>query len=144
MTLMLFWFAVGIAYVVIAIAVWYFASHIETIDLSQPFERDPVFTDSLEKVLKLRNDAVQRLTEQQTLFSEGRIKRSQLEASAMIAMGLIDSAKTLNLNNAFTSIENVAKKFDEAANANRKILYISAASFFLAAGISFIQGVIRR
>jgi hypothetical protein len=135
------WFAVSIAYVTLAIPEWYFASRIETINLSRPLEREPVFTDSIEKVLKLRNDAVQRFTEQQKRFDDGLINRSQLEASGMIAMGLIDSAEKLLLNNAFASIEKVAQKFDKAANANRVILRLAAASFFIAAVISVLQGL---
>jgi uncharacterized membrane protein len=47
----------------------------------------------------------------------------------------------LNFNNAVTGIETVAEKFNTAAEANRKILYLAAVSFVVAAGISFAQGL---
>jgi hypothetical protein len=145
MAQMWLWLAVGIAYVALAIVEWYFASHIETINLSQPLERYPVFTDSQEKIQKLRYDANQRLAEQQRRFAEGLINQSVLNAAhdywQLTNIGLTDSAEKLNLNNAFTSIENVAQKFDKAAKANRLILRIAAVSFFVAAGISFAQGL---
>jgi hypothetical protein len=135
------WFVVGIAYMAIAIAEWYFASRIETINLSEPLEREPVFTNSMEKLTKQRNDAVNRLPELEKRFNEGFILPNELHAAQMSAVGLIRAAEQLNLNNAFTSIENVAEKFDKAANANRVILRIAAASFVVAAIVSFAQGL---
>jgi hypothetical protein len=140
MFLMGFWFVVGFAYVAFAVAEWYFASRIETIDLSQPLEREPVFSDSIEKLKKMRNDAVNGLPELEKRFNDGLILPNELRAAVMTAVGLIKSAEQLNLNNAFTSIENVAQKFDKAAKANKKILRIAAISFLLAAGVSFFQG----
>lgn len=47
-----------------------------------------------------------------------------------------------DLNDVFDSIKNVASEFNKSAKINRGVLRIAAVSFFLAAIISFVQGVL--
>ena len=119
----LVWFGVGVAYVLLAIAEWYFASHIETINL-QPIKKYAAGTqEEFDKFLK-------------------EVRGSSNPAhDAYIHQVIIDWSQWLNFNNAVTGIETVAEKFNTAAEANRKILYLAAVSFVVAGGISFAQGL---
>jgi uncharacterized membrane protein len=54
---------------------------------------------------------------------------------------IIDWSQWLNFNNAVIGIETVTEKFNTAAKANRRILYLAAVSFVVAAIISFAQGL---
>jgi len=47
-----------------------------------------------------------------------------------------------NLNNSFDYFDRFVGEFNKATKLNRRVLYVAAASFFLAAGISFVQGFI--
>jgi hypothetical protein len=51
----------------------------------------------------------------------------------------IKAAKSFN--SAVQTIENLASGFNKSAEVNRNVLYVAAVSFFIAAGISFAQGL---
>jgi hypothetical protein len=87
------------------------------------------------------------LQEQEKRCTDGHISPIELNKTQndfdSFAKALGDESAHLNLNDVFTKIETVAARFDKAANANRKILYFAAITFFAAAVISFAQGLAR-
>jgi hypothetical protein len=118
-----FWVAVGIVYALLAIAEWYFVSRIETINLPTIKKYSAGTQEEFDKFLK-------------QLRGTGNPAQD-----AYTHQVIIDWAQWLNFNNAVDGIETVAKNFNTAAKANRKILYLAAVSFVVAAVISFAQGV---
>ncbi len=117
-----FWFGLGLAYILLAIAESYFASQIETIDLP-PIRKYAAGTqEQLDKFVK-------------------EVRGESPAHDALIRQVIIDWSQWLNFNNAVTGIETVAEKFNTGAKANRKLLYLAAASFVVAAIVSFMQGL---
>lgn len=118
------WFATGVAYVLLAIAEAYFASHIETIELPPIKKYSAGTQEEFDKFLKT-------------------VRGTDNPAhDAYLYQVITDWGQWLNFNNAVDGIEAVAETFNTAARANKKILYLAAVSFVVAAGISFAQGVI--
>jgi hypothetical protein len=81
-----------------------------------------------------------------TLVEKGEMSQAQAQDS-------IDSTKwghlllnldgvMENLNNSFDYFDRFVAEFNDATKTNRWVLYAAAASFFLAAGISFVQGIV--
>ena len=140
------WFPVSLAYAFFAIVQWYFASHIEFVNLSEPFERYPVYTNSremLQESLAKQHQVQENLRKRLANREISQIQfKDAYDSSMLICYGLVDTRERLNLNIAFTGIENVAKRFDTTAKANQKILRLAAISFGFAAVVSFVQGTL--
>jgi hypothetical protein len=94
--------------------------------------------------MRLRLIDIPPLARYPTRFSEEEMeqaKRTAFTKKEDLQFDVVVWADVLrDINKAFDSIEKVANEFNKATNLNRGVLY-AAASFFLAAGISFWQGL---
>jgi hypothetical protein len=127
--LMWFWFVAGIAYIIIGIFSYISAMRLRLIDTQSPSK---LFTDywSDEDIEKMKREGGPVFLEQKRLFNERKI--SQQEWNHAIAVYAVPYHLETRMK--------VAKNSNDAAKVNRGILYAAAASFFIAAVFSFVQG----
>jgi|SRR5665647_138196 len=138
-----FWFGVGVAYLLLSIVNFYLAIHLRRIDVpSLARYRISHSEEEREKLSKLQ---LQSVAEEQKRFEEGKKSREEVQfAIDMLKMAhkeFSEMTASENLNKAFDNIENFANEFNKATKVNHWILYAAAASLFIAAIVSFFQGL---
>jgi hypothetical protein len=141
---MWFWFVAGIAYVIIGIFTYLSARRL----------RDAKIPSANRNAIAYPNGERERLRKLDIQAGAAVAKRLENgEISQEQAQDFIDSMKwghfflnlddvLENINTAFDYLDRFVAEFNKATKLNRHVLYVAAASFFLAAGISFVQGVI--
>jgi hypothetical protein len=128
MLLAVFWFLTSIAYVAIGVFNYSKAKSLSTMDiptLEKYLVPPPEEPDLSEPPLHVEGGQKPETTWDNFLFD--------VERYADVLR---------NLNNAFDSIKTVASEFNKSTKLNRGVLRVAAISFFLAAIISFVQGVL--
>ena len=126
--LAVFWFLTGIAYVGIGVYNWTKAKSIRTIKDLPPLEKyfvPPPEEPDLNKPPLHTAVAQKRQPSWGNFFYDPESFKQDLK----------------DLNDVFDSIKKIASEFNKSATTNRGVLRFAAGSFFLAAIISFVQGV---
>jgi hypothetical protein len=122
-----FWFVTGVAYVAIGVFNYSKAKSLTTMDFP-PFEKyrvpPPEEPDPTFPPLHAEKGRTPETTWEEFYF--------HMENYAGILR---------DLNNAFDSVENIASEFNKSVEMSRGVLRVAAFSFFIAAGISFVQGI---
>jgi len=141
------WIVAGAAYVALGIFNYSFATRLHPIGI-QSLEKYHIMTAEEEVQKEVVKQAFHTITEKgkqrEKLIEEGKpsweINQITFEIYVLSQAlgGLYSAANLIELKKA---IENVAKEFNKATDVNRNVLYVAAASFIIAAGISFAQGL---
>ena len=137
------WFAVGVAYVFIGVFNYRSARRLRDADIPSA-NRNAIAYPNGERE-RLRELDIQAMAAVAGRLGKGEISQAQAQFS-------IDSMKwghfflnldgvLENLNNSFDYFDRFVAEFNDATKTNRQVLYVAAASFFVAAGISFVQGL---
>lgn len=137
------WFAVGIAYLFIGVFNYRSARRLRDADIPSA-NRNVIAYPNGERE-RLRKLDIQAGAAVARLVEKGELSQAQAQDS-------IDSMKwghfflnldgvMENLNNSFDYFDSFVAEFNDATKTNRCVLYVAAASFFIAAGISFVQGL---
>lgn len=134
------WFVAGFAYVIIGLFNSLSAKRLRRIAIP-----------SLERYrLTILAEEQKQISEREflianELFEKGEISCGELQIpleNAKRAYKAVGETKAMEtLNKAFDNIESVANEFNKATDLNRDVLYAAAVSLFIAAAISFAQGL---
>lgn len=125
-----FWFFPGVAYVLVAIFTFYAAKRLGRIN-AQTLAKYHADDFSDEDIEKMKREGWPVLIEKQQLANERKI--SSEEWAFWKRFHAIPYELEAN--------KREAENFKNASKLNRGVLYMAAASFFIAAGISFAQGL---
>jgi hypothetical protein len=141
---MWFWFVVGIAYVIIGIFTYLSARRLQLMDV-HTLARYLADYWSDEDIDEMKREGSPLLLEKQKLANDGKITSNEWhQAIDFFSIPFQLEAKKKeqqNFNKAFQSIEDFAREFNKATEVNRRVLYAAAASFIIAAAISFAQAL---
>jgi hypothetical protein len=142
---MWFWFVAGGAYVLLGIFNYLVARRLHRIDI-QSLESYHITISEEEVQKEAIKQAIHTITgkgkERDKLIEEGKPTLEVTFDMHVLSQAIEWLSSTANLIELKKAIENVIKDFNKATDVNRNVLYAAAASFFLAAGISFVQGFI--
>lgn len=144
MALMWFWFVAGGAYVFIGIFNYLAARRLRDANIPSA-NRNAIAYPNGERE-RLREGDVQVGAAVVRSLAKGEISQAQAQSfmdNMKLGHLLLNLDGVLeNLNNSFDYFDRFVGEFNKATKLNRRVLYVAAASFFLAAGISFVQGFI--
>lgn len=144
MTLMWFWFVTSGAYVLIGIFNCLMARRLRRTNLPSPARNWIKYPE--EERRRVEEQHFQTLSEKEKLHNKGEISPEAYQIEVVKFTAGFNELRVMrseeNLNTAFDKLDTFANEFNSATTLNRCVLYVAAASFFLAAGISFVQGVI--
>jgi uncharacterized membrane protein len=139
-----FWIAAGAAYVALGIFNYSFAKRLHHIDI-QSLEKYHVWIAEEEVQEEVVKQAFHTITEKgkerDKLIEEGKPIWEVQKELDILSQALESLSSTANLVELKKAIENVIKDFNKATELNRYVLCAAATSFFIAAGISFAQGL---
>lgn len=139
----LVWFGVGIAYVLLCIFNFYWAKHLRPV-AKHALARYRITLPEEERK-KLDEAQLHEVMEKQKLLGEGKITQEAYQLTFKLFTDVLKELGEMrsheNLNKAFDNIEKFSDGFNKATKVNRYVLYAAAASFFIAAIISFAQGL---
>ncbi len=138
------WIVAGAAYVALGIFNYSFATRLHPIGI-QSLEKYSTWLaeDEVQKaaVKQMFHTITEKGKERDKLIEEGKpIWEVQRELD-ILAHAVQWQFSTANLVELKKATENVIKDFNKATELNRYVLYAAAASFIIAAGISFAQGL---
>jgi len=136
-----FWYPVALAYLLLAIVEWRFATKIEKVNAQDlpPVKLYPYGDYSEEDLEELHKKATNYAVEQ---YNKGLVGLdAHMEYLMRLNKNHFDDMRRLNFNNVVKRIVLVAEKFDKAVDANRKTLKLAAISFVFVAVISVLQGL---
>jgi hypothetical protein len=125
-----FWGFPGVAYVLITIFTFYSARRLGAIDaqILAKYNAD-YFSD--EAIEKMKRDGWPLIIDKQTLANERKISSQEWDYWK----------KVFGIPYELEANKREAENFKNASKLNRGFLYAAAASFVIAAGISFAQGL---
>lgn len=118
----LFWFPVCFAYIILGVVQHYWATSLHEVEEPKvPLPRELEETLSEAEKEKAKAEILERLMTEEGMTEEG-------------AMGYEDIT--------FPSIIKFAKGFNKSTKINRKLIRLAALSFFIAAGVAFLQAIL--
>jgi hypothetical protein len=142
-----FWIAAGVIYVVLGCFNYGFASRILLIEVP-PIGKYRILSGTEETVAEMQEKAERRSAELREQELHEGVDDEEMEEQSRVAGTFLDALALKNqikaaksFNKAVQTIENLASGFNKSAEVNRNVLYVAAVSFFVAAGISFAQGL---
>jgi hypothetical protein len=138
-----FWFVAGGAYVFIGIFNYLMARRLRDADI--PSAKRTAIAHSKEERERIIEGGIQVMAADVGRLVNGGISQAEYQNRAIEMKWdhyLLNMEGVLeNINNAFDSFDRFVSEFNDAAKTNRWVLYAAALSFFLAAAISFAQGL---